>query len=196
MNQGQKLGGKREAIIQAALQEFSEKGYHNARMEEVATVAGIGKGTIYEYFDSKLQLFQAVLENSIKVYYDSIILEENPSLSFEERLRRLIHSHVCFSQENRQLTRIVFWDSDIIDSELKDWVLSMRKEKEEKMMEVIRQSIKKGELRDVDPWLLTIMLEGVVASLWGPIILDDWNVEAAELADSITDMIMRGIAAR
>ncbi|NLU48034.1 MAG: helix-turn-helix transcriptional regulator [Syntrophomonadaceae bacterium] len=65
MNQGQKLGGKREAIIQAALQVFSEKGYHNARMEEVATVAGIGKGTIYEYFDSKLQLFQAVLENSI-----------------------------------------------------------------------------------------------------------------------------------
>jgi len=196
MNQGQKLGGKREAIIQAALQVFSEKGYHNARMEEVATVAGIGKGTIYEYFDSKLQLFQAVLENSIKVYYDSIILEENPSLSFEERLRRLIHSHVCFSQENRQLTRIVFWDTEIMDSELKDWFMSIRKEKEEQMINIIRQSIKKGELRDIDPCLLSIMLEGVVASLWGPITLDNWDMDAAELASSITDMIMRGIAAQ
>ena len=176
------------------MQVFSEKGYHNARMEEVATVAGIGKGTIYEYFDSKLQLFQAVLENSIKVYYDSIILEENPSLSFEERLRRLIQSHVNFCQENRQLTRIVFWDTEIMDSELKDWFLSIRKEKEEQMINIIRQSIKKGELRDIDPCLLSIMLEGIVASLWGPITLEDWTMDAAELAASIVDMIMRGVS--
>lgn len=194
MNQAQKLGGKREAIIAAAVQVFSEKGYHNARMEEVATVAGIGKGTIYEYFDSKLQLFQAVFENSIQVYYDSIILDEDTYLSFEERLRRLIHSHVRFCQDNRQLTRIVFWDSEIIDNELKDWVLSIRNEKEELMIEVIRQSIKKGELRDIDPWLLTIVLEGVIGILWGPIALDNLNMDAAELADSITDMIMRGIS--
>jgi AcrR family transcriptional regulator len=190
----QKLGGKRQAILEAAVQVFSEKGYHNARMEEVAVLAGIGKGTIYEYFASKLQLFQAVLENSVELYYDSIIPEEGIVLPFEERLCRLIESHVLFCQDNRQLTRIVFWDTEIMDSELKDWFLSMRKEKEENLTEIIRQSIHKGELRQLDPYLLTIMLEGIIASLWGPITLDNWHMDAAELAASITDMIMRGIS--
>jgi AcrR family transcriptional regulator len=194
VNEAQKLGGKRQAIIEAAMQVFSEKGYHNARMEEVAVLAGIGKGTIYEYFASKLQLFQAALENSVELYYDSIVFEEGTFLSFEERLRRLIESHVLFCQENRQLTRIVFWDTEIMDSELKEWFLSIRKEKEEHLIDIIRESIHKGELRQIDPYLLTIMLEGIVASLWGPITLEDWTMDAAELAASIVDMIMRGVS--
>ena len=195
MNEVQKPGGKRPAIIEAAVQVFSEKGYHNARIEEVAVAAGIGKGTVYEYFDSKLHLFQAVMENSVELYYDSIIPVEGTTLSFEERLRRLIESHVRFCQANRELTRIVFWDTEIMDSELKDWFLSLRKEKEDQLTEVIRQSIHKGELRQFDPYLMTVMLGGIITSLWGPITLDNWSIDAAELASSITDMIMQGVSA-
>ena len=195
MNEVQKPGGKRPIIIEAAVQVFSEKGYHNARIEEVAVAAGIGKGTVYEYFDSKLHLFQAVMENSVELYYDSIIPVEGTTLSFEERLRRLIESHVRFCQANRELTRIVFWDTEIMDSELKDWFLSIRKEKENQLTEVIRQSIHKGELRQFDPYLMTVMLGGIITSLWGPITLDNWSIDAAELASSITDMIMQGVSA-
>jgi TetR/AcrR family fatty acid metabolism transcriptional regulator len=195
VNEVQKPGGKRPAIIEAAVQVFSEKGYHNARIEEVAVAAGIGKGTVYEYFDSKLHLFQAVMENSVELYYDSIIPVEGTTLSFEERLRRLIESHVRFCQANRELTRIVFWDTEIMDSELKDWFLSLRKEKEDQLTEVIRQSIHKGELRQFDPYLMTVMLGGIITSLWGPITLDNWSIDAAELASSITDMIMQGVSA-
>lgn len=195
MNEVQKPGGKRPIIIEAAVQVFSEKGYHNARIEEVAVAAGIGKGTVYEYFDSKLHLFQAVMENSVELYYDSIIPVEGTTLSFEERLRRLIESHVRFCQANRELTRIVFWDTEIMDSELKDWFLSLRKEKEDQLTEVIRQSIHKGELRQFDPYLMTVMLGGIITSLWGPITLDNWSIDAAELASSITDMIMHGVSA-
>jgi TetR/AcrR family fatty acid metabolism transcriptional regulator len=195
VNEVQKPGGKRPIIIEAAVQVFSEKGYHNARIEEVAVAAGIGKGTVYEYFDSKLHLFQAVMENSVELYYDSIIPVEGTTLSFEERLRRLIESHVRFCQANRELTRIVFWDTEIMDSELKDWFLSLRKEKEDQLTEVIRQSIHKGELRQFDPYLMTVMLGGIITSLWGPITLDNWSIDAAELASSITDMIMQGVSA-
>jgi len=195
VNEVQKPGGKRPAIIEAAVQVFSEKGYHNTRMEEVAVSAGIGKGTIYEYFDSKLHLFQAVMENSVQIYYDSIVPDETSGISFEERLHRLIESHVRFCQANRDLTRIVFWDTEIMDSELKDWFLSIRKEKENQLTEVIRQSIHKGELRQFDPYLMTVMLGGIITSLWGPITLDNWSIDAAELASSITDMIMQGVSA-
>ena len=51
---------KREEILEAAMTVFASKGFHRSRMEEVAVEARIGKGTIYEYFDSKRQLLQAL----------------------------------------------------------------------------------------------------------------------------------------
>ena len=63
---------KKEAIIEAGLQVFSQKGFHDARMEEIAVAAGIGKGTIYEYFSSKSHLFQEIMSISVNSYYDSL----------------------------------------------------------------------------------------------------------------------------
>ncbi len=53
---------KRDRIIAAALSTFAQKGYAGTRIIEVAQAAGIGKGTIYEYFRSKEELFFATLE--------------------------------------------------------------------------------------------------------------------------------------
>lgn len=56
---------KKERIIEAAAQVFARKGYTGTLMAQVAEAAGIGKGTIYEYFRSKESLFFAVFENLI-----------------------------------------------------------------------------------------------------------------------------------
>jgi TetR/AcrR family transcriptional regulator, repressor of fatR-cypB operon len=45
--------GKREAILNAALQLFTEFGFHGTAMPQVAERAGVGAGTIYRYFTSK-----------------------------------------------------------------------------------------------------------------------------------------------
>jgi AcrR family transcriptional regulator len=56
---------KRREILQAAMQVFAREGYHRARMEAVAVEAGIGKGTVYEYFKSKTDLFLALHEHML-----------------------------------------------------------------------------------------------------------------------------------
>jgi AcrR family transcriptional regulator len=53
---------KKETIVTAAISVFARKGYAAARMMDVALAAGIGKGTIYEYFPSKEALFFATFE--------------------------------------------------------------------------------------------------------------------------------------
>jgi AcrR family transcriptional regulator len=52
----------KERIIQAALQVFSEKGYHQATMEDVATRIGVSRGALYQYFKSKEELLYAIIE--------------------------------------------------------------------------------------------------------------------------------------
>lgn len=51
---------KRQAILEAAIAVFVEKGYHDTKMADIAVAAGMGKGTIYEYFSTKESLPQAI----------------------------------------------------------------------------------------------------------------------------------------
>lgn len=53
---------KRALIIEAAAKVFARRGFAGTLMAEIAIEAGIGKGTLYEYFDSKENLFFAVFE--------------------------------------------------------------------------------------------------------------------------------------
>jgi AcrR family transcriptional regulator len=78
-------------LMAAALQLFVEKGFVGTRLEDVAARAGVSKGTLYLYFDSKEALFKAVIQEGILP-----ILEEGAGLvdSFEgssaDLLRALI----------------------------------------------------------------------------------------------------------
>lgn len=184
---------KREAIINAAIKVFSTKGYHSTRMEEIAILAEVGKGTIYEYFASKLDLFQKMLEESVKVYFTEVASLDDENLPFAEKLLLLLAGHIDFCKEHKELTRIVFWDTEIIDEELKEWSNQMRKEKENYMNEIIKTAINKGDIKPVNPRALTYIISGVLGSLWAPITLDNWEVNTGDLAKEITDVVMWGI---
>lgn len=56
---------RRDAILSAALDEFSSRGFEAARLEDVARRAGIAKGTIYLYFRDKETLFQELIRTML-----------------------------------------------------------------------------------------------------------------------------------
>src|SRR6266478_1913935 len=56
---------RRQAILAAALQEFSARGFAAARLDDVAVAAGIAKGTIYLYFRDKEALFQDLIRSEM-----------------------------------------------------------------------------------------------------------------------------------
>jgi len=62
---------------------FSEKGFHGATVEEVAEVAGVGKGTVYLYFGSKTDLFVSVVRRKLKELRGVV----------KERLKRIWKGH-------------------------------------------------------------------------------------------------------
>jgi TetR/AcrR family fatty acid metabolism transcriptional regulator len=187
---------KRELIFKAAVEVFSTRGYHNATMSEIATAAGIGKGTIYEYFPSKLQLFQQMLIKGMDTYYASIDPEELKHKSIQEKLRIVMEGHILFCRQHSQLTRLVFWEAEGHDDEVKEWMLQMRKEKEARLQDLLNDGIANGELRGQDSYIMALTVSGVIGAVWVPLVLDEWDVDAAYLAERITDIIMNGIKNR
>ena len=53
---------RRRTLIEAALEEFYDRGFQAARMDDIAARAGVSKGALYLYFDSKEALFRALVE--------------------------------------------------------------------------------------------------------------------------------------
>ncbi|MFN3410597.1 MAG: TetR/AcrR family transcriptional regulator [Exilispira sp.] len=64
----QKLENPREKILEAALVEFSNHGYETASTNNISRLAGLSKGTIFNYYESKENLFKKVLDYSISVF--------------------------------------------------------------------------------------------------------------------------------
>lgn len=60
-----KKKAKRDAILRAAIEEFSENGFAGARLSAVAERAGVAKGTLYLYFNGKEDLFAGVVRESL-----------------------------------------------------------------------------------------------------------------------------------
>ena len=63
---------RREAILAAALDVFSRRGFATARLDDVAAKAGIAKGTLYLYFKSKEALFEELIRSRVTPVLDNI----------------------------------------------------------------------------------------------------------------------------
>jgi len=184
---------KRGLIMDAAIQVFSRKGYHHSKMEEIAVEAGIGKGTIYEYFPGKLQLLQAIMEQSYRLYdhsFESIMAGG----TLEDKLEAMIRGHLQFCQDNQDLTRILFLDTGVIDEELRQWAWQKKVQKEQYLQEMFAHAIRRGEIKAVDDRLLTIVMGGILMSFWAPIVMGDWQIDAGAAAQQVKDMIMHGLS--
>ncbi len=77
---------RRSSILKGAEKVFCEKGYHKATTKLVAKAAGVGEGTIYNYFKNKHDLLLALLEEMLMEPIKKIIIEdppEDPTLYFK-----------------------------------------------------------------------------------------------------------------
>ena len=73
-----KAAHKQQAILDAALALFSERGFHGTAVPDVAKRAGVGAGTIYRYFDSKEALVNGVFQRAKALLRDSLLLDFDP----------------------------------------------------------------------------------------------------------------------
>ena len=95
-------GGKREAILEAALELFAERGFHGTAVPLLAEKAGVGAGTIYRYFESKEALVNALYQRW-KARLGALILTDFPlDASPREQLRQYWTRMCAFVQEHPQ----------------------------------------------------------------------------------------------
>ncbi|MDO8952731.1 MAG: TetR/AcrR family transcriptional regulator [Draconibacterium sp.] len=75
---------KKELIMETALELFAENGFHATSMSQIAKKAGISKGLAYNYFQSKNEILEEILETSSNEIYKNIDINHDGILTEEE----------------------------------------------------------------------------------------------------------------
>lgn len=117
-------------IIDAAYEEFSRKGYHATRIDDVAKRLGMTKGTIYFYFENKEVLFSSMIEEyGREVFADISTFHATLTGTAVEKIRRLLdflYDHVNAHPRGREMVRFLIADGKefpgVVERHIEDFV--------------------------------------------------------------------------
>jgi AcrR family transcriptional regulator len=104
-----KAAARRDAILDAALDEFSARGFAAARLDDVAKRAGVAKGTIYLYFADKESLFQELIRTKMVPVVGSLELAFGTELPLRAVVEQAIEIFVreVYGTRRREVIRLM-----------------------------------------------------------------------------------------
>lgn len=203
-NQAQRWQRRKESrpseIIDAALEIFVEHGYAAARLDDIASKAGISKGSLYRYFDSKADLFKEMVK---QVVIPEIEKAESTVSEHQGKIAPLVTGMVQNWWQTVGETRICGIPKLVISEaanfpELADfYVHEVIKRGRKLVAEMIRRGIESGEFRDVEPeYAARILISPIVfAAIWEESLASyDNEYDVKQYLAMETEIFLRGIS--
>lgn len=115
---------KRRAILDASAKVFARHGFHSATVSQIADEQGIGLGTFYRYFESKLDVFHAVIDEVMgevaKVLAPESASASNTLDEYRAQVQRIGRGLFEAFRANRSLARLLFVEAPGISAELNE----------------------------------------------------------------------------
>lgn len=168
---------KRREIMQAAQQSFSLFGYKATTMDHVAKASNVAKGTIYNFFKNKEELFQAVIADLLQEMKEKAEMVMDENLPLKNNVHAALIELLEYRKSHQLTVKLVYEAKDkgtpaareALDH-IEELILSYLKEK-------IIKAIEKGDIRPCDPEITAFMM----LKLYRAFILD-WEERHEPLA--------------
>jgi TetR/AcrR family transcriptional regulator, fatty acid metabolism regulator protein len=182
-------------ILAAARVEIAEKGYDATSMLAIAQRAGVVEGTLYRFFKTKQELMLRVAEQWLEG-----LLDEGFDLrsirGTWNRLRHLIWRGLLQMHSQPEVSRFVLFEMRPSASYRTTRLFQLNKRFTGEVRAVCEEAIQSGEFRsDVSASLLRDMIFGCIEHQTWAFLRGEGDFLVDELADSITNVIYRGMAA-
>lgn len=187
---------KKEQVIQAAINLFSEQGYHDTTVAEIAQEAEVAKGTVYWYFDSKEQLFWGIIVSKLKAINEELKKELNTEQpSCVDKLEAVIRLYLEFFKDGKETAKMVQESSADPGEYFYNKMHELRKEAVGYLTEIIKKGQEQGEFRDnIDRAELGNFILGSIFGSYNPHVYEIEEVE--KKVDLIMNILLEGISAQ
>ena len=184
-------------ILEAARRIFANEGFSRATVDDIASAAGVAKGTVYLYYQSKRDIYFAALKFGLEQMYSKLDEELKKVTAPQEKLRTLIGVKLAYFDDNRDFFKIYYSElgniciHPAVDDEFKALYLEQAKVIESILKEGARKKILGPVRTEQAAFAISDIIRGVVTQR----VLGWSKSKISQDVDFIFDLIWKGIAA-
>lgn len=156
---------RRAEIVDAARTVFAHRGFADGIMDEIAKQAGVAKGTLYLYFQSKTEIYKAVLDRDMQAVKQNTLSRLDEAKGLREKIRAFILVRLENAEASREFFRIMDSESRALNytrSQYRDWLSAPVL----RLASAIEKAARRGEIREADAektaWLIADMTRGTI----------------------------------
>ncbi|MFC2061160.1 TetR/AcrR family transcriptional regulator [Elusimicrobiota bacterium] len=142
---------KKEKILKIASEIFAKKGFHDTTMDEIATESDVAKGTLYNYFKDKEDLYTEVLIFLTRGLENIVDEAADSDKDLWEKIEYIINKNLEFFSREKHFLNIVTSDAPhkiITKEENLDKIKDVRSSRISKVIEIFRMHRSEGIIRD------------------------------------------------
>jgi len=154
---------KRDRVLDSAIDEFAKNGYSKASITSIVNKAEIAKGSFYQYFKNKYDLFKYIIKIAVErklEYINSSINSYKSEFDFIEYWKMLNKAGIKFAKDNKDLATISLSLIKNKDKEkFNDIITQLKPLSDEMFEELIKKAQRKGQIRnDIDQKYISHLL--------------------------------------
>lgn len=189
---------KKASIVHAAVRVFARRGVANTKMVQIAEAAGIGKGTIYEYFSSKEELlvaaFHVFIEEAGRSIENKIIKTSDPVDQLHAYFEGWIH---LLDSEFLQFADIMLdmWAQGLRlkNSDETFHLSEMYRQYRIQIIAILDEGIRQGRFKPVNTTITSSVIIGTLDGLLIQWIMDKNLYQLKEAINQLSEIIIQGL---
>jgi AcrR family transcriptional regulator len=188
---------RRRQILEAAVKVFAQKGFHAARVGDVAKEAGVAYGLVYHYFDSKEELLEAIFRGTWADMLARVREVEASGASAEEAVRQVTALLLRTWRRDPDLVRVLVREvtrSQHLQEEVEEITHAMNA-----LEDIVRRGQNGGDFRaDLDPKLAAVVFYGALDEVltgWVLGQLPDGDEDIARAEQNVVLLLTGGLSA-
>jgi AcrR family transcriptional regulator len=174
-------------VLDAAVQLFGRRRFHEVRMEDIAAEAEVGKGTLYRYFADKEELYLALLDRASRQYRALIDGEVAKAATPRKKLRGLVAAGIGFFDRQAHLGPLI--QRAEVTHESSPWQPA-RDAFLAHVVAILEEAREDDEFSVADPDLAALLLLGGVRSVY----LFGRKPRPRDMADRLVSAWLHGVA--
>lgn len=152
-----------EQILGAARTCFLEKGYFATKMDAIAQESGLSKGGIYFHFDSKREIFRALVQHEYDTtmqFIDDVLSSDTAIASKLVELAE--HFMTLFASSDRPRFMVIIVEMGLRDEEIARLLRQLQINYFERVAELLDAGVAAGEIREVDSYACAVVLKALI----------------------------------
>jgi AcrR family transcriptional regulator len=186
-------------LLEAARKVFAEKGFHEATVDEIADAAGVAKGTVYLYYQSKQAIYWAALERGITALHDEVKTRLAAEQTLEDKIRAFIAIKICYFEKNRDFFKIYiseFGSAFTHPAQLRKRFGELYLRQARVLEAVLREGVKRKAIRSIRADTAALAISDLTRGIITERLLGWSKGDVESDIRFVFDLVWRGIAAQ